>query len=319
MHGAGDAPLSATVRHAGARVLDLRIGLRAGGRCLPQGLRYRGSARARVDERYTTPAGKRRDHRYVARRLVLAFRTGRTRAEVRLQASDDGVAWRTTVHGADVTAECSTAAAPAGARAWLQRYGTSYERPYEESALRAAAPGAIGFPALIGAGDHWALLAESGLGAGQPAARLRIRRGAPGVLRVERPVQRRATPWRVAVVGSPATIAGSDLVDDLAAPAAGVDWSWVRPGRVAWSWWADSGEPGEPGRAGGARRLRRPPGLGVRAGRRGLGPGLDAGARRVRPRTRGRRPAVVALGRAADARAARRAALAVGATGAWPA
>ena len=243
VHGAGDAPLSATVRHAGARVLDLRIGLRAGGRCLPQGLRYRGSARARVDERYTTPAGKRRDHRYVARRLVLAFRTGRTRAEVRLQASDDGVAWRTTVHGADVTAECSTAAAPAGAGAWLQRYGTSYERPYEESALRAAAPGAIGFPALIGAGDHWALLAESGLGAGQPAARLRIRRGAPGVLRVERPVQRQATPWRVAVVGSPATIAGSDLVDDLAAPAAGVDWSWVRPGRVAWSWWADSGSP----------------------------------------------------------------------------
>ena len=110
VHGAGDAPLSATVRHAGARVLDLRIGLRAGGRCLPQGLRYRGSARARVDERYTTPAGKRRDHRYVARRLVLAFRTGRTRAEVRLQASDDGVAYRTTVHGAapTVTAECST-------------------------------------------------------------------------------------------------------------------------------------------------------------------------------------------------------------------
>ncbi|MEZ0291849.1 MAG: glycoside hydrolase family 97 catalytic domain-containing protein, partial [Solirubrobacteraceae bacterium] len=67
--------------------------------------------------------------------------------------------------------------------------------------------------------------------------------GAPGVLRVERPVQRQATPWRVAVVGSPATIAGSDLVDDLAAPAAGVDWSWVRPGRVAWSWWADSGSP----------------------------------------------------------------------------
>ena len=63
------------------------------------------------------------------------------------------------------------------------------------------------------------------------------------MLRVERPVQRQATPWRVAVVGSPATIAGSDLVDDLAAPAAGVDWSWVRPGRVAWSWWADSGSP----------------------------------------------------------------------------
>ena len=58
VRGAAGAPLSATVRHAGTRVLDLRIGLRAGGRCLPQGLRYRGSARARVDERYTHPRGQ---------------------------------------------------------------------------------------------------------------------------------------------------------------------------------------------------------------------------------------------------------------------
>ena len=243
VRAARDAPLTATMRHAGARVLDLRIGLRARGRCLPQGLRFIGAARTGVDDRYTTPAGKRRDHRYRARRLTLAFRTGRTRAEVRLQASDDGVAYRTIVHGADVGAECSSVSAPAGARAWLQRYGTSYERPYAASALRAAAPGAIGFPALIAAGDHYALLSESGLGAGQPGARLRILRGKPGVLRVERPVQRNATPWRVAIVGSPATIVQSDLIDDLAAPAAGVDWSWVRPGRVAWSWWADSGSP----------------------------------------------------------------------------
>ena len=140
-----------------------------------------------------------------------------------------------------MTAECSTAAAPparapgssATARATsgrTRRARCGPPRPARSASRR-----------CVGAGDHWALLAESGLGAGQPAARLRILRGAPGVLRVERPVQRDATPWRVAVVGSPATIAGSDLVDDLAAPAAGVDWSWVRPGRVAWSWWADSG------------------------------------------------------------------------------
>ena len=237
------APLAATVRQAGVPVLRLRIGLRARGRCLPQGLRFTGALRESVDERYSTPAGKRREHRYLARRLILAFRAGRTRAEVRLQASDDGVAYRTSVAGARVTAECSEATAPAGARAWLQRYGTSYEQPYEETALRAAAPGAIGFPALVGSGERWVLLAESGLGAGQPAARLRIASGAPGALRIERAGRAAATAWRVAIVGSSATIAQSDLVDDLAVPAAGVDWSWVRPGRVAWSWWADSGSP----------------------------------------------------------------------------
>jgi hypothetical protein len=44
-------------------------------------------------------------------------------------------------------------------------------------------------------------------------------------------------------VGSLATIVESDLVDDLARPAAEVDWDWVRPGRVAWSWWSDSASP----------------------------------------------------------------------------
>ena len=57
-----------------------------------------------------------------------------------------------------------------------------------------------------------------------------------------------STPWRVAVVGSLATIVGSDLVDDLAPPAPAEDWSWVRPGRVAWSWWSDSGSPADPAR-----------------------------------------------------------------------
>jgi hypothetical protein len=69
-------------------------------------------------------------------------------------------------------------------------------------------------------------------------------RAAPGVLRVERgAAARSATPWRVAIAGPLARVAASDLVDDLAPPAAGVDWSWVRPGRVAWSWWADSASP----------------------------------------------------------------------------
>ena len=51
------------------------------------------------------------------------------------------------------------------------------------------------------------------------------------------------TSWRVAVIGSLATIVESDLVDDLAEPARPERWSWVRPGRAAWSWWSDSASP----------------------------------------------------------------------------
>ena len=241
--------LHATVRRDGARVLSSAIGLAAGSRCLPEGFDPAGRTRSRISQRYTTPAGKRRDHRYRARRLVLRFRRGGSRLAVELRASDDGIAYRTTLTGParrGVTGECSAFTAPRAARAWLQRYGTSYERPYLPGRLANAPGGSVGFPALLSTAAGWALLSESGIGADQPAARLRLR---SGVLHLRRPplgrgLARLRTPWRVAVIGSLATIVESDLVDDLAPPAAG-DWSWVRPGRVAWSWWSDGASPAD--------------------------------------------------------------------------
>ena len=45
-------------------------------------------------------------------------------------------------------------------------------------------------------------------------------------------------PWRVvAVSSSDKELTDSDIVWKLATPAADTDWSWVRPGKVAWDWW----------------------------------------------------------------------------------
>ncbi len=45
-------------------------------------------------------------------------------------------------------------------------------------------------------------------------------------------------PWRViAVSSSDRELTDSDIVWKLATPAADTDWSWVRPGKVAWEWW----------------------------------------------------------------------------------
>ncbi len=95
-------------------------------------------------------------------------------------------------------------------------------------------------------GSAWVLLSESSGDRGQPASRLELLPG--GVFGVTRPSQQPGLPevrtsWRVAVIGTLATIVESDLVDDLAEPASSKSWSWVRPGRVAWSWWADSSSP----------------------------------------------------------------------------
>ena len=51
----------------------------------------------------------------------------------------------------------------------------------------------------------------------------------------------RTYPWRAFVLADePAKLAESDLVYALAAPAdKGADFSWVKPGKVAWDWWND--------------------------------------------------------------------------------
>ena len=47
-------------------------------------------------------------------------------------------------------------------------------------------------------------------------------------------------PWRiVAVSEKDVQMADNDLVWKLATPAADKDWSWVKPGKVAWDWWND--------------------------------------------------------------------------------
>ena len=60
-----------------------------------------------------------------------------------------------------------------------------------------------------------------------------------------------ALPWRiVAVATSDVRLLDSDLAYVLGRPAAGTDWSWVNPGKVAWDWWNDWNISGVDFRAG---------------------------------------------------------------------
>jgi hypothetical protein len=234
----GGALTAQVTEHRGTYVLAVR---REGRTVLTTPLGRAGRARVRQDtlrETYSTPAGKRRQHVLAARRLRIALDGGRG---IDVLVADDGVAFRTTGAGREVAAW----RAPAGARAWLQSYRPDYEGAYRPVALRAARRGDYGFPALVRSGDTWVLLTESGL-TREPAARLRIRR--PGVLALALPRGAsgpRTTPWRVAVVGDAATVVGSDLPLSLGRPSRIRDTSWIRPGRVAWSWWSDPDSPGD--------------------------------------------------------------------------
>ena len=47
-------------------------------------------------------------------------------------------------------------------------------------------------------------------------------------------------PWRILQIArEDRELANSDMVWKLATPAAQKDWSWIKPGKVAWDWWND--------------------------------------------------------------------------------
>ena len=50
----------------------------------------------------------------------------------------------------------------------------------------------------------------------------------------------RTFPWRVIIIATEdRQLADNDMTWRLARPAAAGDWSWVKPGKVAWDWWND--------------------------------------------------------------------------------
>lgn len=246
------APLRLAVARDGRRLLTGGLGLDTSRGSLVRGLALTGQRRGSVTETFSTSAGKRRLHHEHARTLTLDFRHGDIALRLLLRVSDDGVAYRYALPGRGplrIERERSSFAAPAGTRAWLQRYTSNYEATYDPVRLGAARPGRYALPALLDLGrGAWALLSESDV-AGSAAAHLTATKR-DGVLHVtpEDSVQGRRplllTPWRVAVVGDLATVVESDLVDRLGGRTQIADTSWIVPGRVAWSWWSDSGSPG---------------------------------------------------------------------------
>ena len=195
-------------------------------------------------------------HRHRARASCCRFKRRNSDAHASSCAlSDDGFAYRAALRGPARRRVHRRVQRVRGAGG-QQRLAAALQRrlrgPVRGRRCCATSPPArSAFPALLQAARPWMLLTESRHRRGPARVRTSsVRAGTAGrARRVTRPHQaagpRRACapPWRVAVIGSLATIVESDLVDDLAEPARPADWSWVRPGRVAWSWWSDSASP----------------------------------------------------------------------------
>jgi alpha-glucosidase len=253
---------------------DSPLGIRRADQSFDAGLTFVGASPVRtIDDRYTMPYGKRKDHHVLGRERTLTFSNAAgAKVEVILRAQDDGVAFRyrfpeTTGETKAVVAEATGFKIPPGSTAWMMpqqevhKYGPAYEDFYMEvpSGTASARPDGWAFPALFKtAGGKWVLVTESALdgtycGAhlahNAPGGEYRIKFPDPkeglGVGKAEPESTLPWTmPWRVVIVGDEAgRILESDLVLDVAPASRLAATNWIKPGRAAWSWWSKSDSP----------------------------------------------------------------------------
>ncbi|WP_460166883.1 glycoside hydrolase family 97 protein [Thermostilla marina] len=227
-----------------------------------------------VRERYTMATGKRSECAYQANQRVFRFRNAKgTLFDLQVHVADDGTAFRYALPGsADepmrVVAEKTGFRIPEGAKSWIapcskySKWTPAYEEFYTNGTPAGQdAPGEPGwtFPALFQlSSGWWCLVTESGTDGTYCGCRLAAK-VEDGLYRVRFPAPEEGwgqgdvypviqlpwkSPWRVLIIGAkPSVIVESTLVTDLAPSSRVDDTSWIKPGRVSWSWWSDHDSP----------------------------------------------------------------------------
>jgi len=226
-----------------------------------------------VTDVYRMIVGKQRDIRSRARQRVFTIRShDGALVTLTARAYRDGVAFRYGFpRGAterdSLIGEATGFRLPASGRAWMQPYDSvstwapAYEANYRNGiAIGTAAPSSTGWalPMLFESNDSWVLITEAGLDRTSYGVHVE-QRADGGLYRVRLPEEGEtygtapraaaitmpwSSPWRVIMTGSTLRrIVESTLVTDLAQPARFSDVSWIKPGRVSWSWWSDMSSP----------------------------------------------------------------------------
>jgi alpha-glucosidase len=237
---------------------------------LAQGLAVREESRKEIDESWERVVGKSRAVRNRANELRLRLEeTGlpHRRFDVVFRAYDDGVAFRYVLPEQPsftefrLASERSIFRFAADHTVWAAAYGSytgHQEHEFDRTTLSSIGPSAVvGLPLLVKVDSEiWAAIAEADLrdwagmyvaGAGPiPHAlvtTLSPQPGEPGTL--VRGTAPHSSPWRVLMIGDrPGALVESDLIQNLAAPCALPDTSWIAPGRAAWDrWWSGDYAP----------------------------------------------------------------------------
>lgn len=145
-----------------------------------------------------------------------------------IRVYDDGIAWHTTAGSSTVSVANATSC-------HLQKWTEPYEALFPESSLPTGRQ-RWAYPALFEFGPFQMLLSESALPATSAAASLYSYDNMPGTF-VIAPEGNRMDGWQTAIIGTPAEVVESTLVNDNSAPAVYAA-PWAQPGMASWIYWA---------------------------------------------------------------------------------
>ncbi|MFB7673346.1 glycoside hydrolase family 97 catalytic domain-containing protein [Kitasatospora purpeofusca] len=219
------------------------IGLVTAATDFSTGLTFVGRTDRAVTETYTTVSGNSRTRTRTATETGLVLAKGTARITVHVRTSADGVALRYELPGgATVLREATSFELPADAQLTREVFWDAHENTYSTSAVSAVPDGEYGM-SMFGqlANGARVLLSESGVDGGWSGGRFTHTRGDGRftVKLADAQVVRTGaftTPWRVAAIGSTATVVESTLEDDVAPASKVADTSWIEPGIAAWPW-----------------------------------------------------------------------------------
>jgi len=251
----GGKPVLSITDPNGAPLVDEVLGLRTADADLTHGMKLVGTQTRQLNERYHMTTGKRLDRNVNLAETRYSLRNGSGKAlDVVVRVAEDGVAFRYELPGVTKTTvlgEATRFIVPADARAWLLPYGPQYEKERMETTAGAAASGDYGYPSLFRVGESYVLVTEANADGRYDGSRLTHIAGTNDwqlTLADTRVDSTGTTPWRTVITGDLSTVTESTLVDDLADASKLGDTSWVRPGKVAWSWLSEHDSPSDPQR-----------------------------------------------------------------------
>jgi hypothetical protein len=263
---------SATLKPTDAPVLEKSpLGLVLQGKNLSENLTVHKIDSTDLTVNYTLTSGKRLVNTVKGRALAIHFSNARDTAMLEFQVFDDGFAFRYVVEGNGdytVTKEATGFQLPRKSVGWLQEYDSvtqytpAYERYFEDKIPAGSVSGTGNgwcFPALFQSNEAWILLSESDLSENYFGSHL-MNEANSSLYVIQQPDPKEAegigdinatgilplrTPWRVVIASRKLSdVFESNLVTHVASdPEEGVDYTWVKPGRAAWSWWSEQGSP----------------------------------------------------------------------------